>query len=111
MKYINKLIFLVIITSLSVVCFASEDVLITSDNAIICVAKTYPIDKSGNPIEGWVLLELSIDSFGSPEKVKVLESSGSEIIEKHSIKSIQRQVFTSEIGKVIKRKFNYEFED
>ena len=111
MKYLNKFITLVLITSVSVVCLASVSIIETNDDTIICIAKTFPMDKSGNPIEGWVILELSVDAFGSPEKIKVIESSGSEIIEKHSIKSAERQVFTNDVGKVIKRKFNYEFED
>ena len=111
MKYLIKVIIIIVITTLSVISYATEKFLETSDDTIICVSPTFPKDDSGNLAEGWVTLEFLIGIDGKPTSPRVIESSGNKYVEQHALKEVLKHNYTNGIGEVQTQKFNYTIEE
>lgn len=64
----------------------------------------YPIKAANKGIEGWVLLEFSIETDGSVSEIIILDSSPVGIFEKSSIKAVRRWKYPpiESDGKIVK---------
>jgi len=72
---------------------------------------SFPMDQSGVPIEGWVVLKLSVNSAGKAEVLEIVESSGSKVVELHAVKTIRFWDFAKYPNVTLTHRVAYDLQD